>query len=433
MNKTIRVEETSGQPILPAIGRSIGRTDAYEQVTGKIKYAEDLRFPGMLHLRFLRSRHAHARIRRIDTSRAEAAPGVVAVITGKDVPFNRMGAFVQDQPVLADDKVRFLGDPVAAVAAATYRQATAALDLIEVEYEPLPAIFDPVAALEPDAPQVHEKGNVLNTWRVVRGDVEAGFARSHLVVEETYRTQVVEQAALETQIAIAVPEQDGRVTIHTPGSRPFAMRTDVARTLAVAVDQVHIVAPPSGGAFGGKSDAWVEPACALLALKTGRPVRAMYTREEEFVCSTVRHPIIMHYKSGVDRDGRLLARHVRMFMDTGAYAGLGEATLRKGSLLAIGPYRVPNILVESKLIYTNNTVSSAMRGFGVPQACFGWESHTETLAERLGMDAFEFRMLNLYEEGDISSSGQVLTSVGAKASMLQARKAFEAMVREDAR
>jgi CO/xanthine dehydrogenase Mo-binding subunit len=387
----------------------------------------------MLHLRFLRSCHAHARIRRIDTSRAEAAPGVVAVITGKDVPFNRMGAFVQDQPVLADEKVRFLGDPVAAVAAATYRQATAALDLIEVEYEPLPAIFDPVAALEPDAPQVHEKGNVLNTWRVVRGDVDAGFAQSHLVVEESYRTQVIEQAALETQIAIAVPEQDGRVTIHTPGSRPFAMRTDVARALGVAVDQVHIVAPPSGGAFGGKSDAWVEPACALLALKTGRPVRAMYTREEEFVCSTVRHPIIMHYKSGVDRDGRLLARHVRMYMDTGAYAGLGEATLRKGSLLAIGPYRVPNILVESKLIYTNNTVSSAMRGFGVPQACFGWESHTETLAERLGMDAFEFRMLNLYEEGDISSSGQVLTSVGAKASMLQARSAFEAMAREDAR
>lgn len=424
MNKTFRLDTPESLRQTKAVGRGLPRADALDQVLGRIKYAEDMRFPGMLHLRFLRSKHAHALIKRIDTSRAEAAPGVLGVITSKDVPFNRMGAFVQDQPILADDKVRYLGDPVAAVAAIDIKAANRALELIEVDYEPLAPVFDPIAALEPDAPRVHEKGNVLNTWRVVRGDVEAGFAQSYLVVEETFRTQVVEQAALETQIAIAVPEPDGRVTIHTPGSRPFAMRVDVARSLGVEVERVHITAPPSGGAFGGKSDAWVEPACALLAIKTGRPVRAMYTREEEFVCSTVRHPIVMQYKSGVDRDGRLIARHVKMFMDTGAYAGLGEATLRKGSLLAIGPYRVPNVLVESKLIYTNNTVSSAMRGFGVPQACFGWESHTETLAERLGMDSFDFRMLNLYDEGDISSSGQVLTSVAAKASMLQARKAF---------
>ena len=424
MNKTFVPDTAAAEPQARAVGRSVPRSDAMDQVLGRIRYAEDLRFPGMLHLRFLRSQHAHARILKIDTSRAETAPGVVGVITHKDVPFNRMGAFVQDQPVLADDKVRFLGDPVAAVAATSIEAANRALELIEVEYAPLPAVFDPVAALAADAPQVHEKGNILNTWRVVRGDVAAGFAEAHLVVEETFTTQIVEQAALETQIAIAIPEADGRVTIHTPGSRPFAMRVDVARALGVDVEKVHITAPPSGGAFGGKSDAWVEPACAIMAQKTGRPVRMMYTRQEEFICSTVRHPFVMHYKSGVDRDGRLIARHVQLFMDTGAYAGLGEATLRKGSLLAIGPYRVPNVLVESKLIYTNNSVSSAMRGFGVPQACFGWESHTETIAERLGMDAFDFRMLNLYDEGDVSSSGQVLTSVGAKASLLQARRAF---------
>lgn len=423
MNKPFPPEVT-GPQAAKAVGRSMPRSDALDQVLGRIRYAEDLRFAGMLHLRFLRSRHAHALIRRIDTARALAAPGVLGVITGKDVPFNRMGAFVQDQPVLADGKVRFLGDPVAAVAATSVREANRALELIEVDYEPLPAVFDPVAALAPDAPQVHEKGNILNTWRVVRGDVEAGFAASHLVVEETFRTQIVEQSPLETQIAIAVPEAGGRVTIHTPGSRPFAMRVDVARALGVDVEKVHILAPPSGGAFGGKSDAWVEPACAVLALKTGRPVRAMYTREEEISCSTVRHPMVMTYRSGLDRDGRLIARHVQMFLDTGAYAALGEATLRKGSLLAIGPYRVPNVLVESKLIYTNNIVSSAMRGFGVPQACFAWESHTETLAERLGMDPFRFRMLNLYDEGDVSSSGQVLTAVGAKASLVQAMKAF---------
>lgn len=424
MNETFRPMDSKVILAGRAVGRSVPRADALDQVLGRVKYTEDLRFPGMLHVRFLRSRHPHARIRSIDTSRAEAAPGVVGVITGKDVPFNRMGAFVQDQPILADERARYLGDPIAAVAAASVKEADRALGLIDVDYEVLPAVFDPVEALEDGAPILHGESNILNTYRLINGDVEAGFAQSHLIVEETYRTQAIEQAPLETQIAVAVPETDGRVTIHTPGSRPFAMRTDVARALGVDVERVHIVAPPSGGAFGGKSDAWVEPACAVLALKTGRPVRAMYTREEEFVCSTLRHPIIMHYKSGVDRDGRLLARHVRMFMDTGAYAALGEATLRKGTLLAVGPYRVPNVLVESKLIYTNNTVSSAMRGFGVPQACFGWESHTETIAERLGMDSFAFRMLNGYDEGDVSPAGQVLTAVGLKASMLQARKAF---------
>lgn len=406
------------------IGRSMPRRDAVQQVTGQIRYAEDIRLPDMLHVKFLRSRHAHARVLRIDTSRAAAAPGVAAVITGNDVPFNRMGAFVQDQPVLANERVRYLGDPVAAIAATTPEAAEHALRLVEVEYEVLPAVFDPLRALEDDAPLLHGETNVLGRWHLIDGDVEAGFAASHLVVEETFRTQIIEQCALETQIAVAVPGTEGGVTIYTPGSRPYAMRADVARALMLDVSKVHIIATPSGGAFGGKSDAWVEPACAVLALKTGKPVRAMFTREEEFTASTVRHPITMHYRSGVDSEGRLLARKVKMYMDTGAYAALGEATLRKGTLLCIGPYRVPNVHVESLLIYTNNTVSSAMRGFGVPQACFAWESHTETIAERLGMDSFQFRMLNAYEEGDVTSSGQTLTSVGLKESMLKAKNAF---------
>ncbi|MGI9380154.1 MAG: xanthine dehydrogenase family protein molybdopterin-binding subunit [Methyloligellaceae bacterium] len=418
----------SGEPTVlnvgKAVGRRIPRSDALEQVTGKICYTEDLRFPDMLHVAFLHSRHPHANIVHIDTSRAQALLGVEAVITGRDVPFNRMGAFVQDQPVLADERVRFLGDPVAAVAAVNIKTARQALDLIDVEYEILRAVFDPIEAMEENAPVLHNDNNVQGEYRVKSGDIEAGFAESHLIVEERFRTQAVEQCPLETQIAVAVPGEEGRVTIYTPGSRPFAMRTDVARALKVDDEKVHILAPPSGGAFGGKSDAWVEPACAVLALKVGKPVRAMYTREEEFFASTIRHPIIMHYRSGVDKEGRLLAREVKMYMDTGAYAALGEATLRKGSLLCVGPYRIPNVLVESKLIYTNNTVSSAMRGFGVPQACFAWESHTETIAERLGMDAFEFRMKNSYDEGDISYSGQKLTAVGLKESMMQARKAF---------
>lgn len=407
-----------------AIGRSVPRRDAVRQVTGQIRYTEDIRLPDMLHVKFLRSRHAHARVLRIDTSSAASASGVAAVITGHDVPFNRMGAFVQDQPVLANERVRYLGDPVAAVAATSAAAAERALALIDVEYEVLPAVFDPFQALEDNAPILHGDSNVLGTWRLIDGDIDAGFAASHLIVEETFRTQLVEQCALETQIAVVIPGAEGSVTVHTPGSRPYAMRADVARALMVDVSKVHIIATPSGGAFGGKSDAWVEPASAVLALKTGKPVRAMFTREEEFFASTVRHPITMRYRSGVAADGRLLAREVRMHMDTGAYAGLGEATLRKGTLLAIGPYRVPNVHVESLLVYTNNTVSSAMRGFGVPQACFAWESHTETIAGRLGIDSFRFRMINAYDEGDVTSSGQTLTSVGLKESMMKAKEAF---------
>ncbi|SHH13642.1 xanthine dehydrogenase family protein molybdopterin-binding subunit [Pollutimonas bauzanensis] len=407
-----------------AIGRRVPRHDAGKQVTGQICYAEDIRLPGMLHVKFLRSRHAHARILRIDTLRAAAAPGVAAVITGDDVPFNRMGAFIQDQPILANEHARYLGDPVAAVAAATPEAAARAIELIDVEYEVLPAVFDPFQALQKDAPILHGETNILGTWRLDHGDVDAGFAASHMVVEETYRTQIVEQCALETQIAVVVPKEGKGVTVYTPGSRPYAMRADVARALMVDVSDVHILATPSGGAFGGKSDAWVEPACAVLALKTGKPVRAMFTRDEEFFASTVRHPITMRYRSGVSAEGKLLAREVNMYMDTGAYAALGEATLRKGTLLSIGPYRVPNVRVESLLIYTNNTVSSAMRGFGVPQACFAWESHTETIAERLGMDSFEFRMINGYDENDVTSSGQTITSVALKETMLKAKQAF---------
>jgi len=180
----------------------------------------------------------------------------------------------------------------------------------------------------------------------------------------------------------------------------------------------------SGGAFGGKSDAWLEPAAAVVAHKTGRPVRAKLTRAEEFFASTVRHPIIMQYRSGVDAEGRILARQVRLILDTGAYSCLGETTLRKSALMCVGPYRVPNIDVEGRVVYTNNTVSSAMRGFGVPQVCFAWESHTESIAQRLGMDSAKFRMINAFEDGDVAPGGQVLANVGLKASMRQALAAF---------
>jgi len=411
-------------PARGAIGRRIPRGDAVLQVTGQVRYAEDIRLPGMLHVKFLRSRYPHARVLRIDTSRACAAPGVIAVITGQDVPFNRMGAIRQDQPVLADDRVRYLGDPLAAVAAETEEAAYQALGRIDVEYDELAAVFDPLQAIEPGAPLLHGDSNVLARQGLRCGDVDGGFAAADLVVEETYRTQVIEQCALETQIVVVVPNAKTGVTVYTPGSRPFAMRTEVARALKKDPSEVRVVGVPSGGAFGGKSDAWLEPAASVLALKTGRPIRAMLTREEEFIASTVRHPIIMRYRSGVDSAGKLLARQVKLYLDTGAYSALGEVTLRKAALMCVGPYRIPGVDVEGLLIYTNNTVSSAMRGFGVPQACFAWESHTDTIASRLGMDPVHLRMLNAYEDGDTTSGGQVLANVGLKTSIRAAMQAF---------
>ena len=283
-----------------AIGRRIPRSDAILQVTGQVRYTEDIRLPGMLHAKFLRSRYPHARILRIDTSRARAACGVVAAITGEDVPFNRFGAVRQDQPVLADDRVRYLGDPVAAVAAETEEAAFQALRLIDVEYQELAAVFDPLQAMQPSAPLLHGDSNVLARQGLRCGDVNSGFAAADLVVEETYRTQVIEQCALETQIVVVVPTEKTGVAVYTPGSRPFAMRTEVARVLKIDPSQVRVIGVASGGAFGGKSDAWLEPAASVLALKTNRPIRAMLTREEEFIASTVRHPIIMRYRSGVD-------------------------------------------------------------------------------------------------------------------------------------
>ena len=408
-----------------AVGKRVPRHDAIYQVTGKVCFTEDLRIPGMLHARFLRSRYPHARILSVDTTQAAAAPGVAAVITAGDVPYNRMGSIVQDQPVLADDRVRYIGDPVAAVAAETAEAAFQALRLIKVEYEELPAVYDPVEAMKPGAPILHGESNVLVRQGLRCGDVERGFAASHLVVEETYQTQMVEHCGMETQVSVAVPDLAGNLIVYTPSARPYAIRAEVARVLQAPLLKIRVIAMPQGGGFGGKNDPWLEPAVGLLALKTGRPVRAVLSREEEFTASTVRHPIRMHYRSGVDSSGKLLARQVKLVLDTGAYAALGYVTIRKATLTCIGPYRVPNVLAEGVLVFTNNTVASAMRGFGVPQTCFAWESHMETIARQLGMDSLKLRLLNAFEDGDTTPYGQTLTSVGLKESMRQAAAAFD--------
>lgn len=418
----------SQQEVPQIIGRSVPRHDVHLAVTGKLQHTEDIQLPGMLHCRYLRARYPHARILRVDTSRAQAAPGVAAVITAGDVPHNRLGPR-QEQRVLADDRVRYLGDPVAAVAAETPEAALEALRLIEVEYEELPAVFDPEEALKPAAPILHGTSNLFQRQKLRCGDVEKGFAESDLIVEETFRTRHVEHAAIEPQVALAVPNEDGRIVVYTPSSRPFGVQREVARALRLPQNRVRAVGTSSGGGFGGKNEPILEPGIALLAMKTGRPVRGLFSRKEEFVGGTVRHPFVMHYRSGVTRSGRILARAVRLIADTGAYCGVdsnasGKAALTKAVLAAAGPYRIPNVYVEGIAVYTNHPIANSMRGPGVGQVCFAWESHTETIARRLGMDSLEFRMLNAYEEGDVTPSGDTLFSVGLKETMRQAAAAF---------
>ncbi len=410
------------------IGRGVPRHDAHLAVTGKLQHTEDIKLPGMLYCSVLHARYPHANIVRIDTTRARTARGVAAVITWQDVPHNRMGPR-QEQRVLADDRVRYLGDPVAAVAAETPEAAFEATRLIEVEYEELPAVFDPEEAIKPGAPILHGTSNVLQHQNIRCGDIEKGFAESDLIVEESFRTPFIEHAAMEPQVALAAPGKDGRLTVYSPTSKPFSIQREVARVLKLPQNRVRVLGTTSGGGFGGKNEPILEPIVAVLAMKTGRPVRGLFTREEEFIASTVRHPFVMRYRSGVKRSGHIVARDIRIIANAGAYSGTdsgpaGKIALNKGATMAAGPYRIPNVNLEGIAVYTNQPVANSMRGPGVPQVCFAWESHMETIAARLGMDSVEIRLLNAFEEGDVTPYGDRLFSVGVKETIRRAAEAF---------
>jgi len=409
----------------PAVGQRATRPDGRLHGLGQTKYIDDLAFPGMLHAKIKRAGIASARIKSIDTSAAEAMPGVMAVLTGREIPVNSFGPSFQDQPVLADERVFHAGDGVAAVAAVTEQIALEALDRIKVEYEPLPAVFDPLLALQDDAPRVHPpKSNIYATKTIRKGDLEQGFAASDRIFEGRFCTQMVEHVPLEPHAAIAEWDPNGRVTIWSTLGRITLGRVDVARTLKLAVNRVRIIATIVGGNFGGKNEITQEPVLALLSKKTGRPVKGVFTRGEEFIATTTRHPFVMEYKTGVTREGRILARKVRLVLDGGAYCSWSETTLGKAAILSVGPYRIDNLLVEAFVVYTNKTMTGAMRGFGAPQVCFAYESHMDDIAAALELDPLAIRLLNVFDEGSISPTGQVLQSVVVRQSLLQAAERF---------
>lgn len=408
----------------PAVGQRASRPDGRLHGLGQTKYIDDLTFPHMIHAKILRSEHPHARIVSVDTSEAEAMPGVLATLTGKEIPLNSFGPTLQDQPVLADNVVRHRGDGVAAVAAVTEQIAADALEKIKVVYEPLPAVFDPLEALK-DEIKVHPPQSNIYTSKVIKkGDVDKALAEADHVFHRQFRTQFVEHVPLEPHSSVALWDGNGRVTIYSSLGRITLGREDLARTLGMQQNRIRLVGTIVGGNFGGKNEITNEPILALLSKKTGRPVKCTYSRGDEFISSTIRHPFIMDYTTGVNNEGKILARKIRLVLDGGAYCSWTGTTIGKGSILAPGPYDIENIHVEAYAVYTNKTTTGAMRGFGAPQVCFAYESQMDDIAKALGIDPLEIRLRNAFSEGSASPTSQVLQSVAVKESLIQASDRF---------
>jgi CO/xanthine dehydrogenase Mo-binding subunit/aerobic-type carbon monoxide dehydrogenase small subunit (CoxS/CutS family) len=396
------------------IGKNVRRIDTPSKVSGRLKYAGDMTMPGMLHVQVLRSPHAHARIVSIDTSAAEAIDGVEGVITSADVPGeDGFGVFVNDQPVMARGKVRYVGEAVAAVAAESQLIAKRALAAIKVAYAPLPAVFDPDEALRPGAPVLHDYApdNVTKHIPIRVGDVDKGFSDSDLVIEEIYSTQAIEHAYLEPEAGLAYVDHDGVVTIVSPDQNVTHHRHMLARIIAKPISKVRFIMSPVGGGFGGKEDMIYQGMLALLAMKTQRPVRLIFTREESIISTAKRHPSRTTLRMGVMRDGRIRALQMKMVCDGGAYGLSTEGVMRKAAILAAGPYVIPNVKIDTFGIYTNNTPSGAFRSFGALQTAFATESNLDICAERLGLDPFEIRRVNAMRDGAVTHTKAKLGSV----------------------
>jgi CO/xanthine dehydrogenase Mo-binding subunit/aerobic-type carbon monoxide dehydrogenase small subunit (CoxS/CutS family) len=396
------------------IGKAVRRIDAPSKVSGRLRYAADMTMPGMLHVQVLRSPHAHARIIAVDTSAAEAMERVEGVITCADVPgVDGFGVFVNDQPIMARGKVRYVGEAVAAVAAEDPLVAARAVAAIKVVYDALPAVFDPDDAMRPGAPALHDYApdNITKHIPIRVGDVEKGFAESDLVVEETYSTQAIEHAYLEPEAGLAYVDHDGVVTIVSPDQNVTHHRHMLARIIAKPISKVRFIMSPVGGGFGGKEDMIYQGMLALLAMKTQRPVRLVFTREESIISTAKRHPSRTQLHMGLMKDGHIRALAMKMICDGGAYGLSTEGVMRKAAILAAGPYVIPNVRVDTYGIYTNNTPSGAFRSFGALQTAFATESHLDICAERLGLDPFHIRRINAMRDGAVTHTKAKLGSV----------------------
>ncbi|MFQ5410503.1 MAG: xanthine dehydrogenase family protein molybdopterin-binding subunit, partial [Anaerolineales bacterium] len=400
-----------------AIGKSVPMLDSVARVTGTVPYASNLKLPDMLVGKVFRSSVPHARITKLDVSAAEQLPGVVAIVTaadfaGDDTPNLHFGSTIQDQPIVAGDRIRFIGEPVALIAAESAAIADQAMELIELEYEELSGIFDAEAAILPGAPVLHAAfpDNIVRHSKLRRGDIEAGFAAADEIVEEVFSSPVAQQASLETQVA-AAQWKDDKLTVWTGSQSPYTVRRVLSAIFDLELEDVRVIVPPLGGGFGGKGNVRTQPMAAALAWKVGdRPVKLVMTRAEEFLTVT-KHAAKIIMKSGVKLDGTFTARKVTIYWNGGAYASSSAHLAPAGMLRAIGPYRIPAVHVDSYGIYTNLPIAAAYRGAMSSQGVFAHESHMDTIAHRLGMDPLELRKKNLLRTDDIFATGEQLHDI----------------------
>ena len=419
------------------VGRSVSRVDALDKVTGRAVYSVDVLLPGMLYGATLRSPLPHARIMEIDISKARKVPGVRAVVTGKDFPFT-FGTIIQDQPFLAIEKVRYVGEPVVAVAAETEAATQEALEKIEVKYEELPAVFDPREAAAEGTPLIHENlegyvrsdceiipgTNICTFYTYSLGDMKKGFENSDEIFEDNFYVHAVAHSPMETHAAVAQYSPNSEeFIIWSSTDRPYRLAQDFADGLKISLNKVRFISNYSGGGFGGKGAMVAEAiAVALARFTRGRPVKIVFSREEELTASHTRHASFIKLKTGVKRDGTLMARKAEITWDNGAYSAWGPNVARRGSLTIFGPYRIPHIELVSRLVYTNKEISGAYRGFGTTQMTWACEVQMDIIAERFGIDPLEIRLKNGYVEGDSYINGQALHSVGLRETLEKASR-----------
>ena len=435
------LKEATIEKIPDLIGESVPRIDAREKVIGAATFADDIDFGvGLLYARIKRSPHPHARIKSIDTSRAEALPGVKAVVTGQDFS-GYIGLYLQDRHIFCRDRVRYVGDPVAGVAALSEAIAEQAVELINVEYEPLEPVFDPEFGASANAPLVHPNlsqyevanfifpqagTNISNHFKIRKGDVESVWSKCAAIVEHKYRIPHVQHVPIEPHVAVAKMDKTGKVTLWGSSQSPFAQRNLIAQTMGISQSDMRVIAPYVGGGFGCKAGVSMEALAVAIASKVkGRPVKLRLTREEEFYTAFVRQGLVAHFKMGCDKNGKLLAMENTFYWDGGAYTEYGVNITRAAGYSSSGPYEVPHVKADSYCVYTNHPVGGPMRGFGMPEMHVGLEQCIDELAHEIGLDPVEFRRINCLKTGSTLVTGSKMHPTGLSQCIEQAAKAIE--------
>ena len=428
------------------VGHSVYRKDAVQKATGQVLHVGNIEMPGMLHVAVLRSPYPHARIAGIDKARAQALAGVAAVLTGADVAAMPgvdpcFGPAFRDQPILAIDRVLHIGDPVVAVAALDRRLAEDALQLVDIDYEPLPPILDVLEAVKPEAPVLHPKlrpagtfadlahvragqsSNVCYHFKLRKGDVETAFAEADRVFEDTFRSPPAQHVPMEPHVTLAYLDENQRINVWSATQTPSYVRTELSAIFGLPMNRIRVRVPYLGGGYGAKLYAKLEPLVTALALVTRRPVRYALTREEEFVTIT-KHGVVAKLKTAV-KDGTITGRKCEVYWDTGAYAEIGPRIVHKSGYTSAGPYRMPNVWIDGYCVYTNKPPAGAFRGFGVPQVIWAYDSQMDIIARALGADPVEFRLRHALDEGEEFATGTPVQAFGLKPSIKQAAEAIE--------